>query len=42
MKSKHCTYEKKAVYNSYCSNHCFDTILYKSTITAPLAQERLL
>ena len=35
MKSKHCIYEKKTVDNSFCSNHCYITILHKSAIAAP-------
>ena len=42
MKSKHCTYGKKAACSDFCNYHFNDTISHKNTIAAPLAQERLL
>ena len=42
MKSKHCTYEEKVAYSTFCSYHFNDTVSHKRTIAAPLAQERLL
>lgn len=40
MKSKHCTYGKKATRSDFCSHRLNDTILHKSTIAA-LGQGRL-
>ena len=34
MKSKHCTYGKKATYSDFCSYRLNDTIPHKSTIAA--------
>lgn len=34
MKSKHCTYGKKAACSNLGSNHTYDTILHKSKIAA--------
>jgi len=42
MKSKHCTYGKKAACSDFCSYHIDDTISHKSTIAALLAQGQLL
>ena len=42
MKSKHCTYGKKAVRSVFCYYHFDDNFFHKSTIAALLAQGRLL
>ena len=34
MKSKHCTYGKKATCSNFGSNHTYDTISHKSKIAA--------
>ena len=34
MKSKHCTYGKKADYSDFDSSHTYDTISHKSKIAA--------
>ena len=34
MKSKHCTYGKKANFSIFCNNHLNDIISHKSTIAA--------
>ena len=41
MKSKHCTYDKKAAYSTFGSYYLNDNISHKRTITA-LRQGRLL
>lgn len=43
MKSKHiATYGKETASGGFNGNHLDDAIFHKSTIAAPLAQERLL
>ncbi len=42
MKSKHCIYGKEIAFCSFGNYRFADNFIHKSTIAAPLAQERLL